>query len=90
MVNFQPTEAQLRAKYDAVVLNTQTYHMRHILVESQAQANQLIAQIQVVASFQALAKKNTQKILEPRLKVVIWVAPLISWVPEFKDAAALL
>lgn len=90
MANFQPTETQLRAKYDAEVLNTQTYHVRHILVDSQAQANQLIAQIQAGASFQALAKKYSK---DPGTASkggdLCWM-PLNSWVPEFADSAALL
>lgn len=57
----EPTEEELKAEYDARVgeMPKTEYHARHILVDSDAKAKDLIAQIDKGADFQKLAKENS-------------------------------
>lgn len=88
--SFHPTDAQLRAEYDKQVDKGQEYHLRHILVNSEAQATKLIAQMQAGGSFQSLAKKYSKDPGSATKGGDLGWMPLDSWVPEFKDAAAVL
>lgn len=55
----QPTEADLKSAYDAKVkaMDPNQYKARHILVKDQAQARDIIDQLNKGANFAALAKK---------------------------------
>ena len=57
-----PTEEELKAEYDARVaeLPKVEFHARHILVDDEAKAKDLIAQIDKGASFEKLAKENSK------------------------------
>ncbi|MBX3703559.1 MAG: peptidylprolyl isomerase [Steroidobacteraceae bacterium] len=57
----EPTEEELQAEYDARIaeLPQTEYHARHILVDDEAKAKDLIAQIDKGASFEKLAKENS-------------------------------
>jgi len=57
--NHQPTDADLKAAYDAKVkaMDPNQYKARHILVKDQAQAQDIISQLNKGANFAALAKK---------------------------------
>lgn len=57
----EPTEEELKAEYDARVaeMPKAEYHARHILVDDEAKAKDLIAQIDKGASFEKLAKENS-------------------------------
>jgi len=56
-----PTDAELKAEYDARIaeLPPLEFHARHILVDDEAKAKDLIAQLQKGASFEKLAKENS-------------------------------
>jgi peptidyl-prolyl cis-trans isomerase C len=58
----EPTEVELKAEYDARVadLPKSEFHARHILVEDEAKAKDLIAQIDKGASFEKLATENSK------------------------------
>jgi len=58
----EPTEEELKAEYDARVaeLPKVEFHARHILVDDEAKAKDLIAQIDKGASFETLAKENSK------------------------------
>lgn len=57
-----PTEAELKAEYDARIaeLPPLEYHARHILVDDEAKAKDLIAQIEKGANFEKLATDNSK------------------------------
>jgi len=58
----EPTDQELKAEYDARVaeLPKVEFHARHILVDDEAKAKDLIAQIDKGASFEKLAKENSK------------------------------
>lgn len=89
--NFKPTEAEVRAMYKEQIADAQEYHVRHILVDSEKQASELIAQLNAGASFKVLAKKYSQDHSSATKNGgdLDW-SPLHVWIPEFKDAILLL
>ena len=62
MAGKEPTEEELKAEYDARVaeLPKVEFHARHILVDDEAKAKDLIAQIDKGANFEKLAKENSK------------------------------
>ncbi len=58
----EPTEAELKAEYDARIAEAPKleYHARHILVDDEAKAKDLITQLDKGASFEKLAKDNSK------------------------------
>ncbi|MFZ2507853.1 MAG: peptidylprolyl isomerase [Steroidobacteraceae bacterium] len=58
----EPTDEELKAEYDARVaeLPPLEFHARHILVDDEAKAKDLIAQIDKGADFEKLAKENSK------------------------------
>jgi len=58
----EPTEEELKAEYDARVadLPKAEFHARHILVDDEAKAKDLIAQLDKGAGFEKLAKDNSK------------------------------
>ena len=58
----EPTEEELKAEYDARVaeLPKAEFHARHILVDDEAKAKDLIAQLDKGAGFEKLAKENSK------------------------------
>jgi peptidyl-prolyl cis-trans isomerase C len=58
----EPTEAELKAEYDARITEApkDEYHARHILVDDEAKAKDLIAQLDKGTSFEQLAKDNSK------------------------------
>ncbi len=58
----EPTEAELKAEYDARMAEApkQEFHARHILVEDEAKAKDLTAQLDKGANFEQLAKDNSK------------------------------
>jgi peptidyl-prolyl cis-trans isomerase C len=58
----EPTEEELKAEYDARIadLPKTEFHARHILVDDEAKAKDLIAQIDKGASFEKLATENSK------------------------------
>lgn len=58
----QPTEEEMKAEYDQRVaaMPKLEYHARHILVEDEAKAKDLVAQIEKGASFEKLAKEHSK------------------------------
>ncbi len=58
----EPTEEELKAEYDARVaaLPKAEFHARHILVDDEAKAKDLIAQLDKGAAFEKLATENSK------------------------------
>jgi peptidyl-prolyl cis-trans isomerase C len=58
----EPTEEELKAEYDARIAEApkEEYHARHILVDDEAKAKELITQLDGGASFEKLAQDNSK------------------------------
>ena len=58
----EPTEAELKAEYDARIAEApkEEFHARHILVDEEAKAKELIAQLDKGGNFEQLAKDNSK------------------------------
>jgi len=58
----EPTEEELKAEYDARIAEapTQEFHARHILVDDEAKAKELISKLDGGANFEQLAKDNSK------------------------------
>ena len=58
----EPTEEELKAEYDARIAEApkEEFHARHILVDDEAKAKELIAKLDGGASFEQLAKDNSK------------------------------
>jgi peptidyl-prolyl cis-trans isomerase C len=58
----QPTEEEMKAEYDARIADApkEEFHARHILVDDEAKAKDLIAQLDKGANFEQLAKDNSK------------------------------
>ena len=58
----QPTDAELKTEYDARIAEApkEEYHARHILVDEEARAKDLIAQLDKGGDFAKLAKDNSK------------------------------
>ncbi len=58
----EPTEQELKAEYEARIadLPKVEFHARHILVEDEANAKEMIAQLDKGASFEKLAQENSK------------------------------
>ena len=87
----KPTDAELQTEYDqqvAAIPKTQ-YHARHILVTTQAQAQQIIAQLKKGAKFEDLAKKDSIDSSKDQGGDLGWFSPT-SMVKPFADAVASL
>lgn len=58
----QPTDAELKAEYDARIAESpkEEYHAKHILVEDEAKAKDLITQLDKGGNFEQLAKDNSK------------------------------
>jgi peptidyl-prolyl cis-trans isomerase C len=86
------TDADIKAEYDkfAAANGGKEYRARHILVEKEADANKLIADLKKGAKFEDLAKKNSK---DPGSGAnggdLDWAAPG-SYVKEFSDAMVAL
>ena len=85
-----PTDAEIKARYDEMVKQAgggKEYHLHHILVESEAQAKDLIAKIKGGASFEDLAKQFSKDPGSGKNGGDLdWSSPH-AYVPEFGAAA---
>ncbi|GAB5099965.1 peptidylprolyl isomerase [Caballeronia sp. LP006] len=85
-----PTDAEIQARYEQLVKQTgggKELHLHHILVESEAQAKDLIAKIKGGASFEDLAKQYSKDPGSGKNGGDLdWSAPQ-AYVPEFGAAA---
>jgi peptidyl-prolyl cis-trans isomerase C len=82
------TDAEIKAEYDkfAAANSGKEYHARHILVESEAQANTIIAQLKKGAKFEDLAKKESKDPGSGANGGDLDWANANSYVPEFSAA----
>jgi peptidyl-prolyl cis-trans isomerase C len=57
-----PTDAEMRAQYDEIVktLPTKEYHAHHILVDNEAAATAIIANLKAGGNFEDIAKKQSK------------------------------
>lgn len=88
----QPTDAELHARYDEIVkqIGGKEYHLHHILVDNEKQAQELIAKLKKGAKFEDLAKQYSKDVGSARNGGDLdWATPK-TYVPEFADAAVKL
>ncbi len=87
----QPTDQELQAVYDQQVsaIPKLQYHARHILVTSQAQAQQIIEQLKHGAKFEDLAKRDSIDSSKDQGGDLGWFSPT-NMVKPFADAVASL
>lgn len=81
------TEEAMKAEYERVkgMMGTKEYEVRHILVENEADAKDIIAQLGKKAKFEDLAKKKSKDSSAANGGLLGWVAPG-NLVKEFGDA----
>jgi peptidyl-prolyl cis-trans isomerase C len=82
------TDAEIKAEYDkfAAANSGKEYHARHILVENEAQAKAIIAQLKKGAKFEDLAKKESKDPGSGANGGDLDWANANSYVPEFSAA----
>ncbi len=80
-------EADVKAEYDRFVKETgdKEYHVRHILVDTEAQANDIIAKLKGGAKFEELAKTSKDTGSAANGGDLDWATPS-SFPPVFSDA----
>jgi len=80
-------EADVKAEYDRFVKETgdKEYHVRHILVDTEAQANEIIAKLKGGAKFEDLAKQSKDTGSAANGGDLDWATPS-SFPPVFSDA----
>lgn len=83
---YKPTDADLKKIYDEEINNSKEYHLRHILVKTEAEANEIISKIKAGAKFNELAKTKSLDIGSGAKGGDLGWASVNSFVPEFKDA----
>lgn len=83
----EPTEEELKAEYDARVAEApkSEYHARHILVDDEAKAKDLIAQLDNGASFEKLATDHSKDSSSTEGGDLDWFTPA-QMVKPFSDA----
>ena len=82
------TDAQIKAEYDKAKAEQggrQEYHARHILVATEAEANQIIAKLKGGAKFEDLAKQSKDPGSAANGGDLGWASPE-NFVPEFSKA----
>ncbi len=81
------SEADMKAEYERVkaTMGTKEYEVRHILVDNEAEAKTIIAQLNKKAKFSDLAKKDSKDSSASNGGKLGWVAPG-NLVKEFSDA----
>ncbi len=86
--SLKATEVELKAEYDSRIadLPKQEYHARHILVEDEAQAKSLIAQLDKGAKFEKLATEHSKDGSATEGGDLGWFSPA-QMVKPFSDAA---
>lgn len=89
MATFKPSDEELKKIYNEQVSKGQEYHLRHILVDDEAKAKEIIAKLKAGEKFEILAKLSKDTASAVKGGDLGWM-PLDAWVPEFKDAAAKL
>jgi len=85
--NNPPTDDELKRAYDAIRerLGDKEYHARHILVETEKEANDIIVSLKRGTKFAALAKKSRDPGSKDRGGDLGWANPA-SFVPPFSEA----
>lgn len=83
----QPTDAELQAEYDARIAESPKleFHARHILVDDEGKAKELIAKLDGGASFEQLAKDNSKDSSAAEGGDLGWFSPN-QMVKPFSDA----
>jgi peptidyl-prolyl cis-trans isomerase C len=84
----KPTDAEIRAEYDRIkaAQSGTEYHARHILVDNEAEAKKLIADIKAGAKFEDVAKKNSKDTGTAENGGDLDFAKPDNYVPEFSAA----
>ena len=87
----QPSDKEIQAEYDRIkaALGDKEYKARHILVETEAQAKDMIAKIKAGQKFEDLAKANSKDGSAANGGDLDWASPA-NYVPEFSAAMVAL
>lgn len=89
MSAFKPSDEELKKIYEEQVSKGKEYHLRHILVDNEDQAKDIISKLKAGEKFEVLAKQSKDPGSAVKGGDLGWM-PLDAWVPEFKEAAAKL
>ncbi len=89
MATFKPSDEELKKIYNEQISKGQEFHLRHILVDDEAKAKDIIAKLNAGEKFETLAKLSKDTASAVKGGDLGWM-PLESWVPEFKAAAGKL
>ena len=89
MASFKPSDEELKKIYDEQVNKGKEYHLRHILVDSEEKAKEIITKLKAGEKFETLAKQSKDPGSAAKGGDLGWM-PLDAWVPEFKEAAGKL
>lgn len=87
----QPTDKEIQAEYDRIkaAMGDKEYKARHILVEKEEQAKDMIAKIKAGQKFEDLAKANSKDGSAANGGDLDWASPA-NYVKEFSDAMVAL
>jgi peptidyl-prolyl cis-trans isomerase C len=87
----QPSDAEVKAEYEKIksAMGDKEYKARHILVETEAQAKDMIAKIKAGQKFEDLAKANSKDGSAANGGDLDWASPA-NYVKEFSDAMVAL
>ncbi|MGL4767341.1 MAG: peptidylprolyl isomerase [Formosimonas sp.] len=90
MAEYKPSDDDLKKMYDSEVKKaTEELHLRHILLETEAQANEVLSKLKAGDKFEELAKQSKDTPSAAKGGDLGW-NPLARWVPEFAEAAGKL
>ena len=97
MADYKPTDEELKKVYDEevkkvtdqVAASGKEYHLRHILVETEAEAKDIDAKLKAGGKFEELVKLSKDTPSAAKGGDLGW-NPLSRWVPEFAEAASKL
>lgn len=97
MAAYKPTDEELKKVYDdeaqkmkdSIALSANEYHLRHILLDTQAQADEVIVKLKAGEKFEVLAKTSKDASSALNGGDLGW-SSLDNFVPEFSEAAAKL
>ena len=80
------TDAEIKAEYDRAVGDQQEYRSHHILLETEEEANAVLAELAKGANFETLARSKSKDMGSAVLGGDLDWAPAAAYVPEFSAA----
>ena len=89
MASFKPSDEELKKIYDEQVNKGKEYHLRHILVDSEEKAKEIITKLKAGEKFETLAKQSKDPGSAAKGGDLGWLNPGDT-VPEFERAMDIL